>query len=84
MNNIALLNNDAIIAPEALYIMASYCASDPRIGAIGPLIYYRDDKTRVWSGGAWVDWVRGSGIIKRDKRYKKMSHMTLIPYRAAA
>jgi len=68
---IALLNNDAIIAPEALYIMASYCASDPRIGAIGPLIYYRDDKTRVWSGGAWVDWVRGSGIIKRDKRYKK-------------
>jgi GT2 family glycosyltransferase len=68
---IVLLNNDTVIAPEALGLMAGYLQSDKSIGSIGPLIFYWGVDTRVWSSGGRIDWIRGLWTNNGDTRYTK-------------
>lgn len=60
---IMLLNNDTIIAPEAIKLLVEIAKRDKRIGALGPLILYYGTTNRVWSAGGIInlnkgDWVR--------------------------
>lgn len=52
---VMLLNNDTEVAPDMLHLLVDFAASDPRIGVVGPLIYYYDDPQRIWSAGGAVD-----------------------------
>lgn len=55
-----LLNNDTLIAPSALGILASGLC-EQGVGAAVPKIYYADGK-RLWYGGGRIDWKQGSAI----------------------
>jgi len=50
-----LLNNDTKADPHALTAMVEVAESDPRIGAVGSVLYYMDEPERVQAwGGGWV------------------------------
>ena len=46
---ILAINNDTVVAPDMLSLLVEACA--PGIGAVGPVIYYYDQRDRVWSSG---------------------------------
>ena len=46
---ILAINNDIVVAPDMLSLLVEACA--PGIGAVGPVIYYYDQRERVWSSG---------------------------------
>ncbi|RMH58292.1 MAG: glycosyltransferase family 2 protein [Deinococcus-Thermus bacterium] len=52
-NYIWLLNNDTVVAPNALTAMVEIAESNPKIGAVGSVLYYMDQPERVqaWGGG---------------------------------
>lgn len=61
------LNNDTKVHPSALSAMAATAESDPRIGAVGAALYYRDNPGRIqaWGGGRLHLW---GGIARLHKR----------------
>lgn len=56
-----VLNNDAFVGPEALAGLVSALQANPRAGAAAPKITFGDGR-RIWYGGGYVDWKRGTGI----------------------
>lgn len=48
-----LLNNDTIVSPDALTAMIEVAESDPKIGAVGSVLYYMNqtEKIQAWGGG---------------------------------
>jgi len=54
-----LLNNDTEVAPDFLSRLVEVAESNPRIGIVGPFIYYQSLPTRFWSVGGGIDWRRG-------------------------
>jgi len=54
-----LLNNDTVIAPDALTDLVRAGEGDARIGVLGPKIYYHDVNGRkdiIWSAGGKIRW----------------------------
>jgi hypothetical protein len=51
-NYILLLNNDAIIHPQALTELVAAAAGHPEAGILGPKIYYRHQRQIFWYAGA--------------------------------
>ena len=56
---VMILNNDTTVAPDAVARMVRVLRSDPRIGIVSPVIYYRDEPELIWSAGGEIDWRRG-------------------------
>jgi GT2 family glycosyltransferase len=54
-----LLNNDTEVAPNFLNLLLQAAEADPRVGIVGPLIYYFDRPEVIWSAGGAIDWQRG-------------------------
>ncbi len=52
---IMLLNNDTVVDRDMLSELVRVIGSDPKIGMVGPKIYYYDRKDVVWSAGTWHD-----------------------------
>ena len=52
---VMLLNNDTEVAPDMLRLLLDFAEADPRIGIVGPLIYYYDAPDRIWFAGGLVD-----------------------------
>jgi GT2 family glycosyltransferase len=52
---VLLLNNDTEVAPNLLRALVDVAESDPRIGAVGPKIYYYDQANIIWSAGGAVN-----------------------------
>jgi GT2 family glycosyltransferase len=50
--SILLVNNDAILAPDALSKLMEAAESNPETGILGPKVYYRDEPERIWYAGA--------------------------------
>ncbi len=65
-----LLNNDTIVALDFLDEMTRVALSDPRIGIVGPKIYYYDEPQRIWYAGGkinyWLGRMYHRGIGKPD------------------
>jgi GT2 family glycosyltransferase len=59
-NYVMLLNNDTIIAPDAVDLLVEAVEADPEVGVAGPTVYYHEDPERIWSAGGVVNWQRGS------------------------
>lgn len=56
---VLLLNNDTEVAPDFLSLLVAAAEAEPQVGALGPMIYYYDAPTRIWSAGGQIDWQRG-------------------------
>ena len=54
-----LLNNDTEVAPDFLRLLVEAAEADPRIGIVGPTIYYHAQPQVIWSAGGHIDWRRG-------------------------
>jgi GT2 family glycosyltransferase len=54
-----LLNNDTEVAPDFLSHLVGVAKSDPKIGIVGPNIYYFTEPRILWSAGGRVDWQSG-------------------------
>jgi GT2 family glycosyltransferase len=59
-----LLNNDTVVAPEFLRKMVEFAETDPRIGVVGPTIYYAEVEDVIWSAGGKLD--RRTGLTLLD------------------
>ena len=49
-----ILNNDVEVHPELLAELVRVAERDPRIGCVGPKIYYFWDRARLWSAGGRI------------------------------
>lgn len=52
-----LVNNDALVAPEAPSRLVATAESDAAIAAVGPKVLYAREPSRIWYlGGRWRGW----------------------------
>jgi GT2 family glycosyltransferase len=56
---VLLLNNDTMVAPDAIAQLVAEAERRPDAGALCPLILYRDQPQRIWYAGARFDPRRG-------------------------
>jgi hypothetical protein len=57
-----LLNNDTTVHPALLGWLVSALTMDPKLGIVGPTMYYYDNPTEVWATGGKMDW-RGQSTL---------------------
>lgn len=65
---ILLLNNDAIIAPEAVSELVAAAQFHPQAGFLGPVVYIREDPQRILTSGGvlvngWMAVLDGLGQV---------------------
>ena len=65
---VLLLNDDTVVAPDMLRTLVSIAESDPRIGIVGPKIFYYEPPDVVWSAGGTVDGLGRARHIGVDRR----------------
>jgi len=53
-----LLNNDTVVDAALLDALVDTAEADPRIGIVGPKIYYYDRQNTLWYAGAREQWLR--------------------------
>jgi GT2 family glycosyltransferase len=59
-----LLNNDTIVAPDALAEMVKSAENAPRVGMVGSKILFHDQPSKIWfAGGFWT--VDGGNLLHR-------------------
>lgn len=51
-----LLNNDTEVEPDFLSKLICYQKRNPQIKILSPLIYYYDNKDRIWNAGGKIIW----------------------------
>lgn len=73
-----LLNNDTTVDPGALRTMVEKAQTNPRIGAVGSVIYFMDEPTRLqcWGGGYVDFWLGRSGHFLREVDDDKVEFIT--------
>jgi hypothetical protein len=54
-----LLNNDTEVSPDFLSLLVEAAESDPKVGIVGPTIYYYAQPEVIWSAGGGIDWWEG-------------------------
>lgn len=59
-----LLNNDTIIAPDALTELVKLAESSPRIGMVGSKILFHEQPSKIWFAGGFLT-VGGGDVIHR-------------------
>lgn len=64
MDYALLLNNDTEVEPRLLDALIDAAEQDPRVGIVGPKIYYYDTPTILWSAGGTIDWLRGTTAMR--------------------
>jgi len=68
-----ILNNDTVVGPELVSTLVQAGADDSCIGVLAPMIYYADDRLRIWALGSrrhpWLPMPRdiGRGEIDRGQ-----------------
>ncbi|MBI3243382.1 MAG: glycosyltransferase family 2 protein [Chloroflexi bacterium] len=66
-----LLNNDTEVDPGFLKALVDVAESDPKVGIVGPMIYYYDQPDVIWSAGGAIDWSKGltwmMGLNEREQ-----------------
>ena len=59
---ILLLNNDTVVDKEFLRILVREGEIDPKIGFLGPKMYYYDNPDIIWCIGGKIDWKLARGL----------------------
>lgn len=71
-DHILVLNNDALVAPDAIGHLVTEAERRPDAGALCPIIYFADEPQRIWFAGATFDAQKGrSG---RLTAYRELDH----------
>jgi GT2 family glycosyltransferase len=80
---VLLLNNDTEVAPDFLEPLVQMAESAPKIGIVGPKIFYFDDPTRIWSAGGIISkegWTHQLGVNEPDgpvfNRLRQVDYVT--------
>lgn len=73
-----LLNNDTRVDPGALRAMVEKAQTNLRIGAVGSVIYFMDEPTRLqcWGGGCLKFWLGKSGHYLKEVADDKIEFIT--------
>jgi len=58
-----LLNNDTVVAPDALHALVKTARADPRIAFAGSKIYFHDQPDRLWYAGATIELEAGGRAV---------------------
>lgn len=68
---VLLLNNDTVVEPHFISEMVKIGESDPKIGLLGPKIYYHAEPQQLWYAGGkvylWRGIVKHVGIREMDR-----------------
>jgi GT2 family glycosyltransferase len=68
---VLVLNNDTEMAPETVAALVAAARERPRAAFLGPMIYYADAPTTIWSFGGkvsyWTGNIRHVGIREVDR-----------------
>ena len=65
--HILLLNNDTTVDRRFLAELVEAAKSDPKIGIVGPKIYYYDDRHRIATAGGTINfWTGNAPLIGRE------------------
>ncbi len=59
---ILLLNNDTVVDKDFLKILVREGETDPKIGFLGPKMYYYDNPDVIWCIGGKIDWKLARGL----------------------
>lgn len=68
---IMLVNNDAIIDSACIQELTRAIELNPKVGIVGPRIFYYSDPTRVWQGGGHYSRLK-TGVICPEKSKDEM------------
>jgi len=58
---ILLLNNDTIVEPDFLTELVKAAQADDKIGIVGPMINFYDNRDTIWFGGGKINWLKTKG-----------------------
>lgn len=59
-----LLNNDTLVDKDFLYPLVERLGNSPACAAVQPLIYYLNDREKIWSaGGRYLEWLAKSKTL---------------------
>jgi GT2 family glycosyltransferase len=65
---VLLLNNDTVVEPNFLTHLVQVGERDPRIGILGPKIFYASEPQRIWFAGGYVRYGTGAcGHLGQDQ-----------------
>lgn len=64
---VAVLNDDARVAPDAWRAAAARLASDPRVAVVGPKVRLRDDPSALWLAWGDVTWRQSLVALHGDR-----------------
>jgi GT2 family glycosyltransferase len=53
---VLILNPDVSLQPESLSTLVAYCAANPKLAAVCPLVRWQNDPEKVWFGGGVISW----------------------------
>jgi GT2 family glycosyltransferase len=56
---ILILNNDTIVSPNMLIELVQVAESNPRVGMVGPTVYFADEANTIYAAGSFIDWANG-------------------------
>jgi GT2 family glycosyltransferase len=56
---VLLLNNDAVLCPDAITWLTAALEEHPRIGIATPRVFFYDDPSKVYWDGGFIDWKTG-------------------------
>lgn len=76
-NLILRLDSDTVVAPDFLAPLVQRAINDPRIGIVGPKVYYFDSPDEIWYAGVNAHPWHFGGI--QDFRHDKDSPATCYP-----
>ena len=65
---VLVINNDAVIEPDAVTRLVEAAGAGPQVGAVAPKILYFRAPDRIWFGGGRFSVLRGTGIHQRQGR----------------
>jgi hypothetical protein len=85
-----LLNNDTVVAPDVLDELVKAAEDDPKIGIVGPKIYYyaiNGRKDVIWSAGGkirwWHPWIY-NGIGHKDNDLPQYQRLRTVDWASGA
>ncbi|WP_423147439.1 glycosyltransferase family 2 protein [Rubrolithibacter danxiaensis] len=67
-----LLNNDTIIEEDIISPLLSYLEGKHAIAAVQPLIYFLNDRNKIWNGGSYFNKFLGLATTNLSRSIKKI------------
>ena len=65
---LVLLNNDTVVDPCFLTELIGVAEAEPRIGIVGPKMYYYDQPDVIWCSGNAISWPSGVSVRLRAEQ----------------